>query len=63
MTTEQDLPNWITRGKTIRQLISELQAFEDLDMEVLISIDEGTTRKPISLVGVIEGQCALIYCG
>ena len=63
MATEQDLPDWITRGKTVRQLISELQTFEDLDMEVFISIDEGTTKKPISMVGMFGGQCALVYCG
>jgi hypothetical protein len=44
-------PEWITRGKSIRQLIKELQTFEDQDLEVRISLDDGNTHKPISLVG------------
>jgi len=44
-------PEWITRGKTIKQLIKELQTFENQDLEVKISIDGGETFKCISLVG------------
>ena len=43
-------PNWVTRGKSIRQLIEELQTFEDQDIEVKISVDDGETFKCISLV-------------
>jgi len=49
--TDSEGATWITKGKTIRQLISELQTFSDLDMEVRISIDQGDTTWPISLVG------------
>lgn len=58
-----DKPDWITQGKTIRQLIAELQTFSDLDMEVLISVDEGVTKKPISIIGMFGGECTLVYCG
>ncbi len=56
-------PDWVTRGKTIRQLILELQSFGDQAMEVSLSLDGGETRRPVSLVGRIEGQCVLIYAG
>ncbi len=55
-------PQWIDRGKSIRQLIKELQSFEDQDLEVQISVDDGDTRKPISLVVKAEKQCLLVYC-
>ena len=44
-------PEWVTKGKTIRQLIKELQTFEDQDMEVKLSIDSGESFKCISIVG------------
>ena len=43
-------PEWIQRGKTIKQLIKELESFENQDLEVRISLDDGETHKPISLV-------------
>jgi hypothetical protein len=46
----QTLPDWITRGKTVRQLIEELQSFEIQDLEVQISVDGGETSHCISLV-------------
>jgi hypothetical protein len=55
-------PDWITRGKTIKQLIKELQSFSDLDLEVRISVDDGETHKPISLVEKSEGCCLLVNC-
>ena len=55
-------PDWITRGKTIRQLITELQTFEDLDLEVKISIDDCENHKPISLVTKEDGFCCLVNC-
>jgi hypothetical protein len=55
-------PDWITRGKSIKQLIEELQTFEDQDLEVRISLDEGETHKPISLVGKRKGYCMLMNC-
>ena len=44
-------PEWVTRGKTIKQLIKELQSFDNQDLEVKISIDGGESFKCISLVG------------
>lgn len=53
-------PHWITRGKTVRQLIQELQSFENQDLEVRISIDGGETNKCISLVGKSNGKAVLV---
>jgi hypothetical protein len=55
-------PAWITRGKTIRQLIRELQSFENQDLLVEISVDDGETTMPISLVGKVRGRCVLLNC-
>tara|TARA_B100001063_G_scaffold64409_1_gene58408 strand:+ start:225 stop:431 length:207 start_codon:yes stop_codon:yes gene_type:complete len=46
-----DNPEWVTHGKTIKQLIKELQTFENQDLEVQISVDGGESFKCISLVG------------
>ncbi|WP_241771013.1 hypothetical protein [Pseudomonas lactis] len=56
------VPDWIVRGKTISQLIEELQSFEDQDLMVEISIDGAVNRKPISLVGKKDGVCVLFNC-
>jgi len=54
---------WKTRGKTISQLIEELKSFEDQELEVRISIDDGDTHYPISLVVKLEGKYAgLLNC-
>lgn len=53
-------PDWVTRGKTIKQLIKELQTFEDQEMIVEISVDGGDTTKPISLVRKLGPICALV---
>ena len=42
------------------QLIEELRAFEDQSMEVRISMDEGATSLPISLVGRVDGKFAVL---
>jgi hypothetical protein len=59
-------PEWVTRGKTIRGLIKELLTFENQDLEVKISIDDGETYKCISLVGQehADGKtfCGLMNC-
>ncbi|MCU4316841.1 hypothetical protein [Acinetobacter bereziniae] len=47
---------WVTRGKSIKQLIKELESFEDQNLLVEISFDVGDTSKPISLVGKIDGK-------
>lgn len=55
-------PDWVTRGKTIKQLIEELQTFEDQNLEVRISLDDGETHKAISMVGKENGFCLLLNC-
>ena len=55
-------PEWVERGKTIRELIQELQSFSEQDLRVEISIDGGDTCKPISLVGKSNGCCVLMNC-
>lgn len=50
MERRHSMPEWVTRGKTIRQLIEELRSFEDQDREVRLSLDDGATHFPISLV-------------
>jgi len=57
------IPEWKYRGKTICELIQELQTFEDQEVEVQISTDDGDTRKPISLVVHADGRCLLMFCG
>ena len=44
------IPEYVTQGKTIRHLIKELQTFEDQDLEVRLSLDDGDTHRCISLV-------------
>lgn len=56
-------PDWVTRGKTIRELIDDLKTFENQELRVFISIDDGETRKPISLAKRSQGHCLLVYCG
>ena len=34
-----EMPDWITRGKTISELIEELRSFEDQTLMVEISVD------------------------
>lgn len=55
-------PDWIVKGKTIKQLIKELQSFEDQELLVEISVDDGETKKPISLVKKTGGLCLLVNC-
>lgn len=59
-------PEWEIRGKTIRQLIKELQTFDDQDLEVRMSVDDGKTFRCISLVtrqNKLGGYfCGLINC-
>jgi hypothetical protein len=56
------VPEWVTRGKTIRQLIAELQAFENQDLEVRMSLDYGDTHSCISQVAMGDGgkYCVLM---
>ena len=54
--------DWITRGKTIRGLIEELKTFENQDLEVRISTDDGLTNKAISMVMKDGNACMLTNC-
>lgn len=53
-------PDWTSRGKTVAQLIEELLTFENQHMEVRISLDDGATSFPISLVGKSNGKYAVL---
>lgn len=57
-----EMPDWITRGKTISELIEELRSFEDQTLMVEISVDGGVSKKPISLVGKEDDVCVLFNC-
>ena len=64
MPDHQHVPDWVVRGKTIRQLISELKAFENQDLEVRISTDNGNSFRPISLVTrELTDDEAVRFCG
>ena len=54
------IPEWVTRGKTIRQLIEELQTFEDSDLEVRLSLDYGNSHSCISIVEKHEDKYCLL---
>jgi hypothetical protein len=51
---------WVVRGKSISELIEELQSFEDQSLMVEISLDDGVSSKPISLVVKSKGRCLLM---
>lgn len=53
-------PDWTSKGKTVAQLIEELQTFENQEMEVRISLDGGDTSFPISLVAKSNGTYAVL---
>ncbi len=64
MPDKQKHPEWVIRGKTIKELISELQTFENQDLEVRISIDDGDSFRPISLVThEYLGEGIARFCG
>ena len=66
--TKKKYPDYVTKGKTIRQLIKELQTFEDQDIEARISLDGGKTDKPISIlvrqhevhIGGLKYRCVMM---
>jgi hypothetical protein len=61
MSQKHDIPGWVKRGKTVRQLIQELTSLDDPDIEVRISLDDGETHKAISIVESVGKQyCVLI---
>jgi hypothetical protein len=53
-------PDWIYRGKSVRQLIQELHSFEDDTLEVMISVDKSQTRKPLKSLEHRNGRLLLI---
>ena len=53
-------PDWPHRGKTIAQLIKELQSFADQNLEVRLSVDGGRSSVPISLVGKFDDTALLL---
>ena len=55
-------PEWVTRGKTIRQLIQELHTFSDQDIEVKMSLNDGESFCCISLV-TRQGKEGGYFCG
>jgi hypothetical protein len=55
-------PDWVVRGKSIKELIRDLESFENKEMMVEISVDGGETHRPISLVGKSSGICIIMNC-
>jgi len=53
----------VYRGKSISELIFELESFEDRELTVELSLDDGATSRPISLVVKKGGKCILMYVG
>ena len=53
-------PEWTSKGKSIAQLIDELRTFENQDLEVRISLDDGVTSYPISLVAKRNNNYAVL---
>jgi len=49
MTNQNEF--WGAEHKTIKQVIQELQTFEDQHLIVMVSNDGGDTLKPIKLLG------------
>jgi hypothetical protein len=45
---------------TISELIKQLETFEDKNLKVVVSVDDGTTLHSLNLVGKLQGNCALI---
>ncbi len=55
------IPEYVTRGKTIRQLIKELSNFENQDLEVRLSLDAGDSHRCISIVEKHDNKyCVLV---
>ncbi|WP_273766197.1 hypothetical protein [Aeromonas hydrophila] len=56
------IPEWVTRGKTIKQLIKELESFEHQDLEVRLSLDYGDSHHCVSLVAKGFDDAGNEYC-
>lgn len=48
-----DIVQWEDRTKTIKELIKELQSFEDQNLIVMITNDEGETFNSVKLVSKV----------
>lgn len=46
----QEIVEWEDRKKTIRELIDELKSFENQDLIVMVTSDEGETFNSVKLV-------------
>jgi hypothetical protein len=51
--------SWQKRGTTIAELIEQLRSFENQEMEVRVSLDDGDSHSPVYLVGKVDGSCVL----
>lgn len=47
-----DVIEWEARTKTIKQLIKELQSFENQELVVMVTNDEGKTFNSVKLVSM-----------
>ena len=56
-------PAWIMKGKSITQLIKELGSFEDQNLEVRLTFNDGAYHRPISILTRRDGYAMLEYCG
>jgi hypothetical protein len=52
-------PAWVYQGKSVRQVLEELNTFECLDLEVFVSIDYGDSCFPLMSIQR-EGACYLL---
>lgn len=50
---------WSSRGKSVQQLIRELESFENKEMKVLLHVAGVEGAKEISLVGKKDGACVI----
>lgn len=56
---------WEDRKKTIRELIEELKSFEDQDLIVMVTSDEGNTFNSVKLVSKgfeTKDNSEVVYC-
>jgi hypothetical protein len=60
---QADQPEWITKGKSITQLIKELGSFEDQTLEVRLTFNGGESHKPISILTRRDGYAMIEYSG
>ena len=53
------IKDWPSRGKTVQQLINELESFECKELKVLLKIDGVEGAREINLVGKKDGACMI----